>query len=93
MFIMSYFLTDRNGADFATHQDTPVAAYRLDTYVVFNVDVYYFPTDRNGADFITYQDTPVAAYTQDTYVVFNVDVYYFPTDRMELILLPTKIRQ
>ena len=34
----------------------PVAAYRQDTYVVFNVDVYYFPTDRNGADFTTHQD-------------------------------------
>ena len=40
MFIISCFPTDRNGADFTTHQDTPVAAYRQDTYVVFNVDVH-----------------------------------------------------
>ena len=36
----SNYSTDRNGADFTTHQDTPVAAYRQDTYVVFNVDVH-----------------------------------------------------
>lgn len=37
---ISVYVKDRNGADFTTHQDTPVAVYRQDTYVVFNVDVH-----------------------------------------------------
>ena len=35
-----YIILDSQGADLTTHQDTPVAAYRQDTYVVFNVDVH-----------------------------------------------------
>ena len=35
-----YSISDSQGADLTTHQDTPVAAYRQDTYVVFNVDVH-----------------------------------------------------
>lgn len=37
---ISVYVKDSQGADFTTHQDTPVAAYRQDTYVVFNVDVH-----------------------------------------------------
>lgn len=37
---LCFTLVDNLGADLTTHQDTPVAKCKEDTYVVFNVDVH-----------------------------------------------------
>lgn len=37
---ISIYVKDNLGADLTTHQDTPVAKCKEDTYVVFNVDVH-----------------------------------------------------
>lgn len=37
---IALLVSDNLGADLTTHQDTPIAKYKEDTYVVFNVDVH-----------------------------------------------------
>ena len=35
-----YVCVDNHGGDVASHQDTPVATVKEDSYIVFNVDVH-----------------------------------------------------
>ncbi|WAR20019.1 AIDA-like protein [Mya arenaria] len=37
---MSIYVKDSQGADLTSHQDTPVASVKEDSYVIFNVDVH-----------------------------------------------------